>query len=947
MKFDMLGARIPGLVLGIFLLSGLSVAAYETDKLYRFDVPKQAAGAALNTFAQQAEQQVLFPFNRVKSITTNTLKGEYTITEGIQNLLKGTGLKPVFSNDGVITIESDADNKIALEGKAAMKKDKPKSSIFSKVVLLLIGAASMQGVSAQETETDASASILEEIVTIGSRREGRSSFENIVPVDIFDEEILQSSGYSDLADSLRYLIPSFNVKRHPANDGAIFVRPASLRGAPPDHILVLMNGKRRHRSAYVNIGSGINADASQGVDFSVLPSIAFRDVQVLRDGAAAQYGSDAIAGVMNISLKEESEGGSVIVSFGQYFEGDGDNIDIQGNIGLPLTENGFINISGQILNSNPTDRAVQRPDAIDLVARGFQGVPDPAQNWGDPDVRAYRIVWNGGLMLSDTMEAYFFGNYAKSEQDGSFFYRNPEVTSPFTADPNAAVGRVPNPSDFSQFDESPEHPGIFDLRDVYPGGFTPRFGADKEDFSQVSGVKGELSNGLSWDTSFRFGLSEIDYNIKNTINPSLGDQSPRDFKPGALQEREVQFNLDLVYDLQNDMFASDLTIAGGFEWKEDTYTITVGDEASFTTGPLLDMPAGSNGFPGFSPVQAGEFSRSNYSLYLDLETDITDSWTVGLAGRFEDYTDFGTTVNGKAATRFEITDNFAIRGTVSTGFRAPTVGQLFSSTIQTAFSNDPIPVPIVRGTFRADSAEAQFFGAEELKPEESTNYSAGFVFSTDSGFVTTVDIYQIDVDDRMLFVGPFTVTNADRAGLAAAGVANAAFLGQVTFLKNVFETRTRGVDIVSAYTHGWNSGNATDFSVGFNYNDISLEKLNPGDFSTSASINFEGMIPSSKGNITVVHHANKFDFMARGNYYGKWTRGFDDGSRLERNPTMLLDLELTYHVTDNIDIKLGGRNLLDKTPPSKGWESFGMRFDDESPYGFNGGYYYTTITYHF
>ena len=771
----------------------------------------------------------------------------------------------------------------------------------------------------------------EEIVTVGTRRKGRTVTESLAPVDVFNAETLAAGGYTDLNDTLRTLVPSFNIKRNATNDGTMLVRPFTMKGAPPDHVLLLLNGKRRHKSALVQLSGGYNTVGSQGPDFGQLPTIAFKDIQILRDGAAAQYGSDAIAGVVNLTMRDAREGGTITASYGQFYEGDGEDFDISANIGLALTENGFLNLSAQYVNQSKTDRAIQRANVQPIIDRGVD-VADPVMGFGNPDNESIKLAWNGGIELSDNLDAYFFGNFSKSDTVGNFWYRNP--------DSNSAFGN-------SEFDESPEHPGVFDLATTYPGGFTPIFGADVTDFSQIVGLRGEMENEFSWDASLRYGRSNIDYKISNTINPSLGNESPTEFKPGTLTQREMQANLDLSYPVKNDVFFSDLVISGGIEWKEEAYIIGAGDAASYAEGPLLDLPNGSNGFQGYSSDLAGTFKRNNFSAYVDFETDLTEKWSIGVAGRYEDYSDFGDTANFKLSTRYAITEEFAVRATISSGFRAPSVGQLYSSSLSTDFTDDDEPQAIISGLFPTASDPAVALGAEPLGPESSTNYSAGFVYSSDAGFSLTVDFYQIDVSDRLLLAGPFTVTDDIRATLVSLNVTNAQFLNQVRYFQNQFDTRTRGVDVVATYSHDWANESSTDFMLAWNYNDQKLTKYDPAKFGVSSKKNFEDGVPASKGNLTIIHNTEKFSFMVRGNYYGTAFQGKGSGNHLEFKPALLLDLMLTYHLNDDIDVSLSGRNILDKYPGSYGAEAWGLPYWSRSPYGYNGGFYSAKITYNF
>lgn len=537
-------------------------------------------------------------------------------------------------------------------------------------IVALVGAVGAMPVAAQEASgEDQEADEKTAIVVTGTRRNDLKAADAALPIDIITGDELLEKGAADMNDLLRAEVPALNIQRLVSNDGAVFTRPFSLRGLPPDQTLVLVNGKRRHRGATVQFTNIPYIRGSQGPDLAAIPSIAVGQLEVLRDGASALYGSDAIAGVLNFGLRRDREGGILIARYGQYYEGDGEDFLVQGNLGLPFTAAGFVNISGEYVNSATTSRGIQRPDAQALIDAGVQGVPVPAQRWGNPKSEAARIFVNAGIELSDEMEFYTFGNYSWSKGTTAFFYRNPNTTFIATSIPTTNVAGGPR----------------FSFRQLFPGGFTPSFGATITDAALAAGVKGELGSGLTYDLSASYGQNHASYRIDNTVNPSLGLSSPTSFKPGQLEQRELAFNLDLTYPI-NIGAADPLTLAGGLEYRRETYEITVGELASWQVGPFASvidpntgsrtgLPVGSNGFPGFSPIQAGEFGRSEWAAYASLEGNLTEAFQMGLAGRYENYADFGSTFNWKVSGRYDFAEAFAIRGSVNTGFRAPTPGQ--------------------------------------------------------------------------------------------------------------------------------------------------------------------------------------------------------------------------------------------------------------------------------
>lgn len=559
-----------------------------------------------------------------------------------------------------------------------------------------------------------------DIIVTGTRRNDLTAANSPTPIDIISSEELLNQGSSDVNDILRQQVPSLNVQRFTSNDGSVFTRPYSLRGLPPDQTLVLVNGKRRHRGATVQLSNIPYIRGSQGPDLATIPSIAIGQLEVLRDGASANYGSDAIAGVLNFRLRDEREGATLIARYGQYYEGDGEDVLVQGNVGLPFTSGGFVNISGEYSNSGITSRQNQRPDAQALIDAGVQGVPVPAQRTGNPEAEAARLFVNAGLDLNDTMKFYTFGNYSWSAGTTAFFYRYPGTNPPFPFPTNSLFNSVP-------LTQTPGGPR-FTFRTLFPGGFSPDFHATIRDASLVGGLRGNLVGDLTYDVSSSYGRNDVSYRITNTVNPSLGPNSPTEFRAGELEQRELNFNLDLSYPLEVG-FAKPLNLAGGLEWRRETWEVTPGELASYQVGPFasvlepdtpnpndrVGLPAGSSGFPGLGPSQAGTFSRSNWAAYTALEGDVTDWLSFGLAARYEDFTDFGSTFTWKVNGRVEISDAIAVRGSVNTGFRAPTPGQ---SNVSSTFANINALTgqPFITGIVSPSNPVALLFGAQPLQP---------------------------------------------------------------------------------------------------------------------------------------------------------------------------------------------------------------------------------------
>lgn len=798
--------------------------------------------------------------------------------------------------------------------------------LSSALAFAIAPVASAQQAPLPEEDGAETAGNVGDIVVIGSRRKDRSITDSSVAIDVIAPESIAATGYSDVNDALRTLVPAFNAQRLQGNDGSSFVRPITLRGSPADHVLLLMNGKRRHRASIVQIGTGhASTSGSQGQDFNVIPPIALSSVEVLRDGASAQYGSDAIAGVINMELKKARSGGSVMGQVGQYYSTGGRTYDIQGHLAVPVGDNAYFNIAAQYTDQEKAfAKKAVHAGAAALRAAGVPGVPEHPEGNLDPRYMAFKSVWNAGIELGDELEAYTFGNYMTGKSSVTFGLRQP-----------FAAGGLNGHSTYanSAFDLSPAHPQAFNLAAIYPGGFTPEFGGDLEDFSALIGLRDQVGP-WNWDISARYGTNTADYVITGTINASMGVNSPTSFKPGSLTQREIQFDAETSYELTDNILAF-----AGASYRKETYVIGEGDVASYTTGPLQDLPAGSNGFQGFSPEFAGSFNSSSYAFFAEVDADITPWWNLSAAGRYEDYDQFGDNFSYKFATRFELSDAFALRGSISTGFRAPAAGQVFGTSLTSqldgmgGFILDAVLVP--------GSPAAQVFGSQALKPETSFNMSAGVVFTGLEGFLTTLDFYQIDVDDRLLLTPSRNTTAAERAALAAIGFPNGADIEQVRYFQNEMNTRVRGFDLVSTYRHSWSDNASTDFSLAVNYNEQHLRGAPPAGFSPAVVTEFERGTPRWRGNFSATTKVGDFAFVGRAIHYGAWRR-LDGATFLPRKAVTLFDAELTYSGIENVDLSIGARNLFNIFPPDRGAARAraGLIYDNHSVFGVAGGFYY-------
>lgn len=805
----------------------------------------------------------------------------------------------------------------------------------------------------------------EEVVVVGSRRDARSVGDSPAPVDVISGSDIKNQGGTDLDYMIRTLVPSFNVNTQPISDAATLIRPSNLRGLPPDNMLILVNGKRRHRGAVISFLGGGIADGAQGPDISAIPSIALQKVEVLRDGAAAQYGSDAIAGILNFVLKENSEGTRLEIKRGEYTDGDGETWKVAANVGMPFTANGFANLSMEFQEADPTARSSQRGDAAALKAAGVPVWEHPfgngeAQVWGSPKVSDdYKVVANIGLDLDDSKRFYMFANYHEKNVMGGFFFRNP----------NNRTGVYDNGSDIRLIADAGEAAGgartcasnvdatisltgaaldaylndsnCFVFNELFPGGFTPSFGGDVTDWSIASGVSGTLGSGTDFDISVHLGENRADFTIMNTVNPSLGPQSPTKFNPGSYVQLEKNFNADFVRVIPMDSY--DLNFAYGFEWREEQFDIINGDVASFTTGPYFTQGfgIGSNGFAGFTPDIAGSWDQSNYAFYIDLEADISDNLLLGFATRFEDFDTFGTTTNSKFSMLYKISDSLKFRATASGGFRAPTPGQSNVSNVTTASVSGTGEL-VQQGTISPTNQIAVTAGATPLQPEESKNRSFGIVWDATDALNITIDSYNIEIEDRIALTGNFGLTSAQRAQLIADKVPGASDMQSFRFFTNDFDTTTSGVDLVATYSTEM-LGGSTDFSFVYNKTDTEVDK---SSLLSASRINaLEALLPENRYNLTAVHMTGDWTIMARymhvgesEYYFGLNDYGNPDITTL--GDQMQLDIEATRDF-GSYQITFGAENITDEYPDKDtGVTCCGADYPEFAPLGFNGAFYY-------
>lgn len=778
------------------------------------------------------------------------------------------------------------------------------------IVVAVSSCAGASAFAAAPTAAPAPATQLDTMLVTGTRASNRTQFDTLAPVDVFSKQEIQSVESSDLTDVLAQLVPSFVVQRMPMADGQVFVRPATLRGLSPDQTLVLVNGRRFHRSAL------LGSRGAQAADLAQIPATAVKRIEVLRDGASAQYGSDAIAGVINIILEDEP-GSELAVGYSQYAQGDGASRDFSARTGFQLGDYGSLVLFAESSNSDLTSRTRQRADAIAFQAAHPElDVPDPVQRWGQPELESRRMGFNLKSFVGEATELYAFGLYGHSEGVSDFNWRNPDTTT-------------------GAYRTTPLFPG-WNLRDIYPTGFSPRYANEQDDVQMVAGVRGEFSSDFRWDVSASYGRNEIDYTLGNSINASLGPDSPTRFYLGRLSQTEKNVNADFNYAWNVGALEAPVNVAFGAEYRQETYAVKAGDPASYAVGPgaAAGLEANANGAPGFSDRQAGSWSQQSKAAYLDVEVPLAARWSLGAAARYEHFSSFGRTLDGKLSARFEITPDVALRGTLASGFRAPTPGQLHTTSTVQGLDTRTLQI-FTSGRLSPTDPLAQQLGAKPLTPEQSRTASLGLTWRNDAGLSGSVDVYDIKLTDRFSQSASFAVP---------AGTPNPMGFTTVNYYTNDFDTTTRGVDVVGNYQRALGEGQL-GLTLAWNYNRTQVDQ---GGTSVATNetqrVLFEERLPEHKGSVTSTYDVGSWSLMARARYYGAWTdsSGNAAGDIYQRFGEMaFLDVAVGYAFNAQHSLRVGADNVFDTYPDEATFQaSRGLVYSRNAPYDTDGATLY-------
>lgn len=786
----------------------------------------------------------------------------------------------------------------------------------SKLAVAILGiTAGVNVVAAEESGPD---NQLKAVVVTGTRAENRTEAESMQPIQVVSVKALQDSGSSELGEALSRLIPSLNFPR-PASSGFTGItRPAQMRGLAPDQVLVLVNGKRRHTSAFLNTNV-TQGRGSAPVDLNTIPISAIDHVEVLGDGASARYGSDAIAGVINIILKSDPAGGQATTSFGQTAKGDGIQRHLDADAGFALGDRGGVHVSFDGNSNDYTSRAGR-----DLRNPGAPGYGDTTYRLGDPEVKNGKLLLNADYALSDELTAYGFASYNRADGDTWDAFRNGRQ-SPLDAQ-------------------------------AHPGGYRPTLHSESEDKTIVLGLKGDIA-GWKWDGSVNYGQNEIDFYTRDSLNRLLyRDTGSRqsDFYDGTLKSSQAVYQLDFSNELDFGL-ANPVSVAFGVEYQHQAYKESSGEATSY-------YGTGGEGFSGFRESDSGNYRRDLIAQYIDLETNFTDKWRASLALRNDRYSDFGGATTGSLSSRYDFTPEVAIRGSLSTGYRAPSLAQQHYSATTSAL-NTQVNAYQDQRTAPVDDPVARLLGAEDLKAEKSQNISAGIVLQPFDDFTATLDFYQIHIDDRITLSSNLDVTSLAAQNYLQANGITPGLYQSVRYFTNAVDTTTRGADLTAQYRWRFDNGGRLDSSLGYAYSRTRVTdvKDNPTVLNQS-SLNLQridrrdryGVLtdsaPRSKLSISNDYSLGNWSLHSNLVRYGSFLAVSNSGERFDQryDAKWVLDLSTSYRVQDWL-FTVGGDNVTDAYPDKRnslnnpGHQN--VNYISYSPFGMNGAFYYVKASY--
>ncbi|CRM79776.1 MULTISPECIES: TonB-dependent receptor plug domain-containing protein [unclassified Pseudomonas] len=811
-------------------------------------------------------------------------------------------------------------------------------------IALVMGSLAVPVFAADDTQPTAKNDRLDTVVVLGTRRSDLTALQSAAPVDVLSGEQLQQTGATDLSGALTALSPSFNFPQSPQGAfGGSIAQGASLRGLASDQVLVLVNGKRRHSSANITRQSLVNGRGAAAVDLSLIPLSAIQRVEILRDGAAAQYGSDAIAGVINIVLKENDDGGNLGYRFGGYDKGDGLQRKLNGWKGFTLPNDGFLTLSFDAGSQDPAsdtnpDNRIFYPGDTSVNTPREQNNRYRTWRWGAGNVSdQYNFVANSEVGIGESLTAYGFATYSHKNTDAEGFF-DPPTTLRNNYGSNALAR--------------------------YPDGRLPITRYGLEDYAVTGGLRWENERLGKFDLALNHGNNTLKSTDRNAINPSYGTNSPSKIYTGERENDQTNLTLDWVRDFPTDLLFKPLTLSAGLAWRKENYQLSAGEAAGWQNGPLFNTadPITGRRIPGYysgiTQVDAASLDRKVLGAYIDVEGQVTEKFQAGVAVRTEHYSDFGDTTNGKLSLRYDFTPQIAARATASTGYRAPSLVQSGMSSFSVQVVEQPPGsgnfVEVQQRTLRANSPEAQALGGKALKPEESTNYSLGLVWRPLENASVTVDAYRINIDNRITLSDqlPASVVTPIFAGTPYANIQSAAFY------TNVADTRTDGIELTGNYQWDLQQWGRLNLSGGFAKTDTTITGLRDvGNIKGSQIVgrNTQGLIEEGTPDTKLTLSANwlyeNWGLTVAQRRYGEWKSLNATNPSLDQtySPQWVTDLDLSYTFHKGVKVSVGAINLFDTHPDkSDGAQLYGVpKYSITSPEGAQGAFYYTSVSYDF
>ncbi|SFV06420.1 TonB-dependent siderophore receptor [Pseudomonas sp. OV546] len=811
-------------------------------------------------------------------------------------------------------------------------------------IALVMGSLAVPVFAADDTQPTAKNDRLDTVVVLGTRRSDLTALQSAAPVDVLSGEQLQQTGATDLSGALTALSPSFNFPQSPQGAfGGSIAQGASLRGLASDQVLVLVNGKRRHSSANITRQSLVNGRGAAAVDLSLIPLSAIQRVEILRDGAAAQYGSDAIAGVINIVLKENDDGGNLGYRFGGYDKGDGLQRKLNGWKGFTLPNDGFLTLSFDAGSQDPAsdtnpDNRIFYPGDTSINTPREQNNRYRTWRWGAGNVSdQYNFVANSEVGIGESLTAYGFATYSHKNTDAEGFF-DPPTTLRNNYGSNALAR--------------------------YPDGRLPITRYGLEDYAVTGGLRWENERLGKFDLALNHGNNTLKSTDRNAINPSYGTNSPSKIYTGERENDQTNLTLDWVRDFPTDLLFKPLTLSAGLAWRKENYQLSAGEAAGWQNGPLFNTadPITGRRIPGYysgiTQVDAASLDRKVLGAYIDVEGQVTEKFQAGVAVRTEHYSDFGDTTNGKLSLRYDFTPQIAARATASTGYRAPSLVQSGMSSFSVQVVEQPSGsgnfVEVQQRTLRANSPEAQALGGKALKPEESTNYSLGLVWRPLENASVTVDAYRINIDNRITLSDqlPASVVTPIFAGTPYANIQSAAFY------TNVADTRTDGIELTGNYQWDLQQWGRLNLSSGFAKTDTTITGLRDvGNIKGSQIVgrNTQGLIEEGTPDTKLTLSANwlyeNWGLTVAQRRYGEWKSLNATNPSLDQtySPQWVTDLDLSYTFHKGVKVSVGAINLFDTHPDkSDGAQLYGVpKYSITSPEGAQGAFYYTSVSYDF